>query len=385
MRIPVAYLSIFFYTSSDLAGIMKKAILKLRDGKEFEGIAFGAEISLEAGEAVFNTGIPGYQEILTDPSYNGQIVTLTSPMIGNYGIRISDNESNGIKATALIIRKLYRGPVMKGRITLDEFMKKEGVPGIEDIDTRALTLHLREHGSQNAILFYPEDREKAEEKLISFPQITERDLIDGVSVKKAVAAPILGDGFIAPPEQPDLHFALIDYGIKRSIINSLYKENIKVTLLPHTADIDDVLKIKPDALFLSNGPGDPALLKDAVRLASDAIGKLPVEGICLGHQIITIAIGGRTVKMKFGHHGSNHPVQDMLTGRTFVTAQNHGFMSDPSSLPPTTEIWFRNANDDSIEGIFSENLNVRSVQFHPEAAPGPMEASAIFRIFKESV
>lgn len=364
---------------------MKKAILKLRDGKEFEGIAFGAEISLEAGEAVFNTGIPGYQEILTDPSYNGQIVTLTSPMIGNYGISHSDNESDGIKATALIVRKLYRGPVMEGRITLDEFMKKNGIPGLEDVDTRALTLHLRDHGSQNAILFHPEDRKKAEEKLRTFPFITERDLIDGVSVKNAMTNPILGPGFTAPPEHADLHFAVIDYGIKRSIIDSLYKENIKVTLLPHTADIEDVMKAKPDALFLSNGPGDPALLKDAVRLASDAIGKLPVEGICLGHQIITIAIGGRTVKMKFGHHGSNHPVRDMLTGRTFVTAQNHGFMSDPESLPAGTEIWFRNANDGSIEGLFSDKLNVRSVQFHPEAAPGPMEASAIFRIFKESV
>lgn len=364
---------------------MKKAILKLRDGKEFEGIAFGADVSLEAGEAVFNTGIPGYQEILTDPSYNGQIVTLTSPMIGNYGISPSDNESDSIKATALVIRKLYRGPVMPGRITLDEFLKENGIPGIEDIDTRALTLYLRNHGSQNAVLFYPEDREKAEQKLASFPLITERDLIDGVSVRNAIDNPDLGEGFITAPKNPDLHFAVIDYGIKRSIINSLYKENIGVTLLPYTADINDVLAIRPDALFLSNGPGDPALLNDAVKLASDAIGKLPVEGICLGHQIITIAIGGRTVKMKFGHHGSNHPVRDMLTGRTFVTAQNHGFMSDPDSLPAGTEIWFRNANDESIEGLFSEKLNVRSVQFHPEAAPGPLEASAIFRIFKESV
>ena len=364
---------------------MRKAILKLRDGKEFTGISFGADISLEAGEAVFNTGIPGYQEILTDPSYNGQIVTLTSPMIGNYGADVQDNESNGIKAAALIVKKLYRGPVMAGRMTLDGFMRKYGVPGLEDVDTRALTLHLRNHGSQNAVLFYPENRKEAEEKLLSFPLITERDLIDGVSVKEAVVNPELGSGFWKAPEHPDLHFAVVDYGIKRSIISSLYKENIKVTLLPNTAAMDDVLRIRPDALFLSNGPGDPALLKDAVRLASDAIGKLPVEGICLGHQIITIALGGRTVKMKFGHHGSNHPVCDMLTGRTFVTAQNHGFMSDPDSLPAGTEIWFRNANDNSIEGIFNEKLNTRSVQFHPEAAPGPMEASAIFKIFKESV
>ena len=363
----------------------RKAILKLKDGKEFEGIAFGADTGPSIGEAVFNTGIPGYQEILTDPSYSGQIVTLTSPMIGNYGITAGDSESSGVKAAALVVRKLYRGAVMDGRTTLDEYLRKEGIAGIEEVDTRALTLHLRDHGSQNAVIFKPEDREMAEKLLGSFPEITERDLIDGVSVKHSILNPDLGEGFCKAPEDPVRHFAVIDYGIKRSIINSLYKENIGVTLLPHTADINDVLAIRPDALFLSNGPGDPALLKDAVKLASDAIGKLPVEGICLGHQIITIAIGGRTVKMKFGHHGSNHPVRDMLTGRTFVTAQNHGFMSDPDSLPAGTEIWFRNANDESIEGLFSEKLNVRSVQFHPEAAPGPLEASAIFRIFKESV
>ena len=364
---------------------MRKAILRLRDGKEFTGIQFGADISLQAGEAVFNTGIPGYQEILTDPSYNGQIVTLTSPMIGNYGISRESNESDGIKATALIVRKLYRGPVMPGRISLDEFMKANGIPGIEDLDTRALTLYLRNNGSQNGILFYEENRKEAEECLASFPLITERDLIDGVSVKSVMHDPDLGEGSAKAPVHPVKHIALIDYGVKRSIISCLYSRGVSVSLLPHTASEEDVFALSPDALFLSNGPGDPALLKDAVKLASDAIGKLPVEGICLGHQIITIAIGGRTVKMKFGHHGSNHPVRDMLTGRTFVTAQNHGFMSDPDSLPAGTEIWFRNANDESIEGLFSEKLNVRSVQFHPEAAPGPLEASAIFRIFKESV
>ncbi len=361
---------------------MRKAILKLRDGKEFEGIAFGAPISLEAGEAVFNTGIPGYQEILTDPSYNGQIVTLTSPMIGNYGID-DDNESDGIKATALIIRKLYRGPVGHGRITLDAFMKQYGIPGLEDVDTRALTLHLRDHGSQNAILFYPEDRAEAEKKLMSFPQITERDLIDGVSVKERIDNPDLGPGFEKAPEMPGKRFALVDYGIKRSIINCFYKRGAAVTLLPPGSSAEDVLSLGADALFLSNGPGDPALLTDAVKMAKECIGKIPVQGICLGHQIITIALGGRTVKMKFGHHGSNHPVRDNITGKTFVTAQNHGFMSDPGSLPGNVSVWFVNANDGSIEGIYDDSLNVRSVQFHPEAAPGPEEAEAIFDIFLE--
>ena len=361
----------------------RQAILKLKDGKEFTGIAFGADNPVSIGEAVFNTGIPGYQEILTDPSYAGQIVTMTSPMIGNYGISPTDNQSSGIKAAALIVKKLYRGPVMEGRITLDEFMAREGITGIEDVDTRVLTLHLRNHGSQNAVIFTPDHRKEAEALLSSFPDITERDLIDGVSVKKAVTNPDLGPGFAKPPANAKKHFAVVDYGIKRSIIESLYRHGASVTLFPHTVKAEEILSSSPDALFLSNGPGDPALLTDAVALTKAIIGKLPVEGICLGHQIITIAIGGRTEKMKFGHHGSNQPVRDTVTGRTFVTAQNHGFMTVRSSLPKTTEIWFENANDGTVEGLYDETLNVRSVQFHPEAAPGPEEADAIFEVFME--
>ena len=361
----------------------RKAILRLRDGKEFTGTAFGADNALSIGEAVFNTGIPGYQEILTDPSYAGQIVTMTSPMIGNYGITDTDNESSGIKAAALIIRKLYRGPVMEGRITLDEFMRKNGITGIEGVDTRALTLHLRNHGSQNAVIFAPEKRQEAEELLATFPMITERDLIDGVSVKERIVNPELGPGLCKAPENPKKRFAVIDYGIKRSIISCLYKRGAEVILFPHTVTADEILREDPDALFLSNGPGDPALLTDAVELVRALVGKLPIEGICLGHQIITIAIGGRTVKMKFGHHGSNQPVRDTLTGRTFVTAQNHGFMTERGSLPATASIWFENADDGTVEGLFDDTLNVRSVQFHPEASPGPEEAEAIFDTFME--
>ena len=316
---------------------MKKAILKLKDGKEFEGIAFGAPINLECSEVVFNTGTPGYEEILTDPSYKGQIVVLTSPMIGNYGITVKDGESSGVKSTALIIKKLYRGTVMPGRLTLDEYLKKEGIPALEGVDTRALTIHLRENGSQNGILFYEEERKEAEEKLDSYP----------------------------------------------AIIENFYKRNIAVTLMKATTRADEVLEINPDCLFLSNGPGDPALLKDAVALAKGCIGKIPVEGICLGHQIITLALGGKTVKMKFGHHGSNQPVKDMDTGKTFVTAQNHGFMSDEESLPEGVRVWMRNANDNTVEGLYDEKKRVYSVQFHPEAAPGPEDALWIFDYFKE--
>ena len=360
---------------------MKKAILRLKDGKEFEGQAFGAEIALEAGEVVFNTGTPGYQEILTDPSYKGQIVTLTSPMIGNYGITDSDSESSGVKATALIVKKLYRKKVMEGRISLDEYLKKEGIPLLEGIDTRALTLYLREHGSQNGILFYPEDRERAIQKLSSYPEITEINLIDQVCVRERVFNPDLGEGFPCPPVNPGKHFVLVDYGIKKSIIACLYSRSVAVTLLPPNCTADDVFSEKADALFLSNGPGDPALLTDAIEMTKKCLGKIPVRGICLGHQIITHALGGRTVKMKFGHHGSNHPVKDMVTNKVFVTAQNHGFMSERSSLPENVFVWFENANDGSVEGIKCKNLDVMSVQFHPEAAPGPEEAQAIFDEF----
>ena len=362
---------------------MKKAILRLKDGKEFSGIAFGAPISLECSEVVFNTGTPGYEEILTDPSYKGQIVVLTSPMIGNYGITVEDGESSGVKSTALIIKKLYRGTVMPGRLRLDEYLKKEGISALEGVDTRALTIHLRENGSQNGILFYEEDRKKAEEKLNSYPEITEIDLIDLVTVKENVYNPNLGEGRTLPPSSPDKHFALIDYGLKKSIIENFYKRNIAVTLMKATTKAKEVLSLNPDCLFLSNGPGDPALLKDAVALAKECIGKIPVEGICLGHQIITLALGGKTVKMKFGHHGSNQPVKDMDTGKTFVTAQNHGFMSDEKSLPDGIRIWMRNANDNTVEGLYDEKRKVYSVQFHPEAAPGPEDALWIFDYFKE--
>lgn len=357
--------------------------MKLKDGKEFPGVQFGADINLECAEVVFNTGIPGYEEILTDPSYKGQIVTLTSPMIGNYGITISDGESGSAKAAALIVKKLYRGKVMDGRLSLDEYLKKEGIPALEGVDTRALTIHLREHGSQNGILFYEQDRAKAEEKLKAYPSITDIDLIDTVSVRENIHNPSLGEGRTAPPSAPEKHFVLVDYGIKRSIIENFYKRNIAVTLMKASTTAEEVLDLKPDCLFLSNGPGDPALLKDAVKMARGCIGRIPVEGICLGHQIITLALGGRTVKMKFGHHGSNQPVKDMDSGRTFVTAQNHGFMSDEKSLPEGVRVWMRNANDGTVEGLYDREKRVYSVQFHPEAAPGPEDALWLFDFFKE--
>ncbi len=363
---------------------MEKGYLLLSDGRLFGGRIFG-KADVCCGELVFNTSMSGYPEILTDPSYNGQIVLMTYPLIGNYGVDEAWNESCDINATALVVKRLYEGHLPPGRKSLEAFMAERGKCGITDIDTRALTLDIRRNGSRNAVIFPASREAEARELIKKFPKITERNLIDGVSVNKAVKDPSLGEGFIGAPEKPALHIALADFGIKRSIIENFYRRNVSVTLLPPTFRSSDVLDRGYDMLFLSNGPGDPALLQDAVSQVRQCIGKIPVCGICLGHQIITWALGGKTVKMTFGHHGANHPVKDLDTGKTFVTSQNHGFMSDMSSLPSDVHLWFVNANDNTVEGLYDKAKHVRSVQFHPEASPGPQDATWIFGSFLEEV
>ncbi len=359
---------------------MEKGHLLLSDGTSFAGRIFGLP-AICCGELVFNTSMTGYSEILTDPSYNGQIVLMTYPLIGNYGVDESWNESCGINATALVVKRLYEGPLPPDRESLEAFMKRHKRCGITDVDTRALTLHIRQFGSQNAVIYPDEMEAEAKAMLSSFPKITERNLIDGESVKEETKDPNLGAGFASSPKTSDRRIALVDFGVKRSIIENFYKRGVHVTLLPPTFKAADVLDKGYSMLFLSNGPGDPALLQDAVSEVKKCIGKLPVCGICLGHQIITWALGGRTVKMAFGHHGANHPVKDLETGKTFVTSQNHGFMSDRDSLPKDVTIWFENANDGTVEGLFDRTRHVRSVQFHPEACPGPQDATWIFDSF----
>ena len=354
---------------------MEKGYLLLSDGQLYEGKLFGVT-DICCGELVFNTSMSGYPEILTDPSYNGQIVLMTYPLIGNYGVDENWNESCGIKATALVVKRLYQGPLPPDRISLDEFMKRYGRCGITDVDTRSLTLHIRRNGSQNAVIF-PEGKEnQARELLKTFPSITERNLIDDVSVKESKTL---------TSADPKCSIALADFGIKGSIIENFQKRGASVTLLPPTFKAEDVLGKGFDMLFLSNGPGDPELLQDAVSQVKKCLGKIPVCGICLGHQIITWALGGRTKKMAYGHHGGNHPVKDLDTGKTFVTSQNHGFMSDMESLPKSVHLWFVNANDNTVEGLYDSSLKVRSVQFHPEAAPGPQDATWIFDKFLEEL
>ncbi len=363
---------------------MQKGYLLLSDGQLYEGQIFGAT-GICCGELVFNTSMSGYPEILTDPSYNGQIVLMTYPLIGNYGVEEIWNESCGINATALVVKKLYEGPLPPGRISLDEFLRRHGRCAITGVDTRDLTLHIRRNGSQNAVIFPAGSEAEARALIATFPKITERDLIDGVSVKAITPDPDLGDGFIGAPKKARCSIALADFGIKRSIIENFYRRGVKVTLLPPTFKADEVLGKGYDMLFLSNGPGDPELLQDAVAQVKACIGRLPVCGICLGHQLITWALGGRTVKMAYGHHGGNHPVKDLDTGKTFVTSQNHGFMSDMESLPKSVHLWFVNANDNTVEGLYDRALKVRSVQFHPEASPGPQDATWIFDSFLEEV
>ena len=358
---------------------MQKAYLKLKDGSVYSGVLHGN--SSVCGEVVFNTSMTGYPEILTDPSYNGQIVVMTYPLIGNYGVDIYEKESSGIKATALIVKKLYNGPLPEGKTSLQQYMAKSNKPILEGIDTRALTIHLRDYGSQNGVIYTEGKEIEADEILKTFPSITQRDLISEVAVDKVTLNPILSEGFVNPPQNPTLKAAVVDYGIKYSIVDDLYQRNCSVTLFPPTFKAEDVLDKGFDLLFLSNGPGDPALLSDTVNEIKKCLKRIPIRGICLGHQLLTLALGGRTCKMDFGHHGGNQPVKDMLTGKTFVTSQNHGFMSDESSLPQGVEVWMRNANDDSVEGIISRENNVKSVQFHPEASPGPHDKNDIFDEF----
>ena len=360
---------------------MQHGYLILSSGEVHEGTLFGSTGTIAAGEIVFNTSMAGYPEILTDPSYNGQMVLFTYPLAGNYGWDDTWSESDGVKVSALVVRRLYEGRVPEGRRTLDEAMAAAGIVGIQGVDTRRLTLDIRAHGSCNAVIC-PEDRlDEARRLLSTFPSITQRDLIGDVAVKKPVEDPDLGVGFASAPAGAAARIALVDFGIKRSIIENFYRLGVAVTLLPPTFRAEDVLDHVYSMLFLSNGPGDPALLQEQVAQVRRCLGRIPVCGICLGHQIITWALGGRTVKMAYGHHGGNQPVKDLDRGVSFVTAQNHNYMSDMASLPESVHLWFVNANDGTVEGLYDESLKVRSVQFHPEACPGPHDARHIFEAF----
>ncbi len=368
---------------------MKPAVLALEDGTVFEGSSFGAPVE-RTGEVVFNTSLTGYQEIFTDPSYSGQIVVLTNPQIGNYGASKLDNESVKPFIEGLVVREF--SPLSsnwRADETADEFLARQGVPIISGIDTRALVLHLRSRGVMRGVLStLSTDKAALVEKAKNAPSMAGLDLATGVSTKDRYnwTEPIVGcspsEDFGTPREQK-FHVVAYDFGIKRNILRRLAHTGCRMTVVPAGTSAADVLSLKPDGVFLSNGPGDPEpLLAGPAKEVQKIIGKVPMFGICLGHQVLGLALGAKTFKLKFGHRGGNHPVLNKLTGKVEITAQNHGFCVDPDSLNANDlEVTHINLNDQTLEGFRHKKYPLFCVQYHPEAAPGPHDSVYLFDDF----
>lgn len=377
---------------------MSDTTLILADGTTFCGTGFGycapsynqlfslAYDDAPLGEVVFNTTMGAYHEIITDPSYAGQSIVMTSVHIGNYGMETSWDEMYGITPAcrSLIVREMYDGPVQEGRISLDEQCRLWHLCGLQDVDTRALTHHVRDHGSMYGVLLGETGlRRQQIESVVSWiegcPPMEARDFVSPVCVTEPCD--------YQPDSDKQGSYALWDFGVKRSIVKQLLAHGISVTVYPCSMDLDEILTNGHgfDALFLSNGPGDPDNLDAHVLQIRDYIGSIPILGICLGHQLIAKAMGSKTEKMLFGHHGGNHPVRDLQTGNVYVTAQNHGYCVRSETLPTTAEAWLVNDNDGSLEGFYDTEQKVMAVQFHPEASPGPWEARRMFPRFIDFV
>jgi len=365
---------------------MQAAILVLADGTVFKGISMGAS-GHTVGEVVFNTSMTGYQEILTDPSYTKQIVTLTYPHIGNTGINSEDVESGKVYASGLIVRDL---PLVhsnwRAEQSLSDYLVANNVVGISDIDTRKLTRILREKGAQSGCIMAGEiDEAKALELARGFPGLSGMDLAKVVSTDKPYVFEdgewVLGQGY-SKPGDAKFNVVAFDYGVKRNILRMLVERGCKVTVLPAQATAEDALALKPDGIFLSNGPGDPEPCDYAIKAISTLVETgIPVFGICLGHQLLGLASGAKTMKMKFGHHGANHPVQDLDNQRVYITSQNHGFAVDPATLPVNVRTTHVSLFDGSLQGIARTDKPAFSFQGHPEASPGPHELSYLFDRF----
>jgi carbamoyl-phosphate synthase small subunit len=353
---------------------MMKAILALEDGTCFEGISFGAE-GERAGEIVFNTSMTGYQEILTDPSYHGQIVAMTYPLIGNYGINKEDFESNKPQVDGFVVKECSRiVSNWRADISLQDFLKKHGIIGLEGIDTRALTKHIRSKGAMKAVISTIDlDRESLIKKAKASPGLVGRDLVREVTPKEKYIFNNKGK----------YNVVVIDCGAKMNIMRELANNDCRVTVVPAGSSIEEIKKMKPDGVLLSNGPGDPAAVKDVIQTTRDLMKeKIPIFGICLGHQMLGLALGGKTFKLKFGHRGANQPVMDLRTRKVDITSQNHGFCVDIDSLPKDqVELTHINLNDRTSEGMRHKHLPVFSVQYHPEASPGPNDAKYLFKEF----
>ena len=367
-----------------------KAILLLEDSTIFEGDSFGA-IGQKCGEVVFNTSMTGYQEILTDPSYNEQIITMTYPLIGNYGTNKCDWESRKVFASGFIVKENCSYPSnWRNKDSLSDYLEANNVIGLEGIDTRKLVKHIRTQGAMKGIISSTDlSIDKLKKKLESYPGLVGRDIVKDVSVKKSYCwdKPVV-DVLNVNEQKPEKKYKVVafDFGIKHNILRLLCSHGCDVKVVPAIASSDEVLSQKPDGVFLSNGPGDPAPVNYAIETVKSLLGKVPIFGICLGHQILSLALGGKTYKLKFGHRGANHPVKNLQTGKIEITSQNHGFCVDMDSLKnKDIELTHLNLNDNTVEGIRCKELPAFSVQYHPEASPGPHDSSYLFETFIELI
>jgi carbamoyl-phosphate synthase small subunit len=361
----------------------ERAHLVLADGKVFEGRPFGAR-GVTIGEAVFTTTMSGYQEVLTDPSYYGQIVTMTAPQIGNVGVNAVDSEAvdGRPRVAGFVVRDL--SPVVsnwRAEGSLEAYLETHGVVGITDVDTRTLTRHLRDHGSQNGAIG-TEAPEILLRRAREAPDMSGLDLVRFVSPKDNYSWAEGGGAWATHASRAiEHHVVAVDFGVKKNILRSLVDAGCKVTVVPASTSAEEILALRPDGVFLSNGPGDPAAVTYGVDLVKGLMGKTPIFGICLGHQLLGLALGGRTYKLKFGHRGANQPVKDLATGRIEITTQNHGFCVDLSSLPPGVTSTHVHLNDGTSEGLSAPSALAFSVQYHPEAAAGPHDALYLFDRF----
>ena len=386
---------------------LMKALLALEDGACFEGESFGATATTAVGEACFNTSMTGYQEVLTDPSYRGQIVAMTYPLIGNYGINPDDNESDQPHVRGFVIEELCETPSnWRSREALGDYLERHNIPGIQGVDTRALTKRLRESGAMRAVI--STDQEISAEDAVRMakesPSMEGADFVQEVSApenyrwdpddqlsrewtipneSKETSGQTTGENgqYFQPLPEPKYHLVAYDLGIKRNILRKLRQSGFTVDVVNARTSAEEVLACNPDGIFLSNGPGDPAALDYVHCEVKKLIGKKPIFAICLGHQVLCHAFGGSTFKLKFGHRGGNQPVKDLRSEKITITSQNHGFAVDADSLPENIEVTHINLNDDTVEGLRHKKHPIFSVQYHPEAAPGPHDAAYFFEEF----